>query len=145
MAMNRIFECVQPCLTLEKSRFLDSKFTADEIKRAVFDMHPTKAPGLDGLPALFYQKYWSMWEVVAKAFASRSRVVLNEVISETQSVFIPGRLISDNAIVRFECMHALKRRKKGRKGVMTIKLDMSKAYDRIEWSFISGMLCRLGF
>ncbi|KAK2652504.1 hypothetical protein Ddye_012360 [Dipteronia dyeriana] len=81
-----------------------------------------------------------LYKVVAKAFASRSRVVLNEVISETQSVFIPGRLISDNAIVRFECMHALKRRKKGRKGVMTIKLDMSKAYDRIEWSFISGQV-----
>lgn len=37
---------------------LDAPFTASEIKRATFDMHPDKSPGSDGLPALFYQKFW---------------------------------------------------------------------------------------
>ncbi|KAK2661548.1 hypothetical protein Ddye_000122 [Dipteronia dyeriana] len=51
----------------------------------------------------------------------------SEVISEIQSAFIPGRLIFDNAIMGFECMHVLKA------GAMALKLDMSKAYDKVEW------------
>lgn len=38
--------------------FLCAPFTADEVKHALFDMHPDKAPGLDGLYPLFYQKFW---------------------------------------------------------------------------------------
>ncbi|KAK2638598.1 hypothetical protein Ddye_026393 [Dipteronia dyeriana] len=86
-----------------------------------------------------------LYKMVAKAFANQFRVVLNKIISKTQSAFIPGRLISDNDIVGFECMHALKRRKKGQKWSMEIKLDMSKAYDRVEWNFISERLSRLFF
>ncbi|KAK3231579.1 hypothetical protein Dsin_003460 [Dipteronia sinensis] len=82
---------------------------------------------------------------VAKALANRLRGVLDEVISETHSAFIPDRLISDNAIIGFECMHALKRWKKGKRGSMALKLDMSKAYDRVEWTFLVGMLSKLGF
>ncbi|KAK3204450.1 hypothetical protein Dsin_018496 [Dipteronia sinensis] len=56
-----------------------------------------------------------LYKIVAKALANRLRGALGAVISETQSVFIPGRIISDNAIVGFECMHALKRPKKREK------------------------------
>ncbi|KAK3222271.1 hypothetical protein Dsin_009296 [Dipteronia sinensis] len=96
--------------------FLESDFSAAEVKKAVFDMFPTKALGLG----------------VAKALANRLGVVLKEVVSDTKSAFIPGRLISDNAIIGFECMHALQTCMNGKKGAMAIKLDMSKAYDRVE-------------
>ena len=46
--------------------------------------------------------------------------------------FLTGRLITDNVLVAFELMHYLEHKKDGKEGVMTIKLDMSKAYDRIE-------------
>ncbi|KAK2648728.1 hypothetical protein Ddye_016217 [Dipteronia dyeriana] len=80
-----------------------------------------------------------IYKNVAKSLANRFRCVPSEVISDTQSAFIPGRLISDNAIIGFECIHALKRRNKGRKRELALKLDMAKAYDRVEWKFIFAL------
>ncbi|KAK2648557.1 hypothetical protein Ddye_016046 [Dipteronia dyeriana] len=53
----------------------------------------------------------------------------------------PGHLISDNMIVDRECLHNLKRQKR-KDGSMAIKLDMSKAYDRVEWVFLERMKLR---
>ncbi|KAL5565045.1 hypothetical protein UlMin_028209 [Ulmus minor] len=73
------------------------------------------------------------------------RSVMDTVISEEQSAFIPGRLISDNAIIGFECLYALKWRRSKKRGFLALKLDMAKAYDRVEWSFIWGAMKKLGF
>ncbi|KAK2646619.1 hypothetical protein Ddye_021814 [Dipteronia dyeriana] len=51
---------------------------------------------------------------------------------------------TDNTIVGFECLHRLKHQK-GKLGSMAIKLDMSKAYDRVEWKFLEGIMRRMGF
>ncbi|KAL5746290.1 hypothetical protein ACOSP7_027436 [Xanthoceras sorbifolium] len=73
-----------------------------------------------------------IYMIVSKAMVNRFRLVLNDVISESQSAFIPGRLITDNAILGFECMYALKRNKTGSTGSLALKSDMSKAYDKVE-------------
>lgn len=42
------------------NQILCAHFTAADIKRALFDMHPNKAPGPDGMSPMFYQKFWSV-------------------------------------------------------------------------------------
>ena len=57
---NRIEEClevVQQKVTTEMQQTLSKDFNADEVKVAVFQMGPTKAPEPDGMNALFYQKF----------------------------------------------------------------------------------------
>jgi hypothetical protein len=86
-----------------------------------------------------------LYKLIAKVLANRLKKVLPFIISPTQSAFIPGRLITDNIIVAFEAMHTMDSRMKGREGFMSLKLDMSKAYDRVEWNFLEAVMRRLGF
>ena len=67
------------------------------------------------------------------------------MIDESQSAFVPGRLITDNVLAAFETMHCIDQRRKGKEALMALKLDMSKAYDRVEWGFLEAMMRRLGF
>lgn len=67
------------------------------------------------------------------------------MISPNQSAFIEGRLLTDNALIAFEVNHYIKRRTQGKTGVAGLKIDVCKAYDRLEWNFIEGMLHKFGF
>ncbi|XP_027099102.2 uncharacterized protein [Coffea arabica] len=87
----------------------------------------------------------TLYKIISKVLANRLKVVLNKCISETQSAFVPGRQIVDNVLIAHEVMHFLKNKRKGKVGFMTIKLDMSKAYDRVEWKFIGRMMMHMGF
>ena len=86
-----------------------------------------------------------MYKLVSKVLANRLKKVLPDVIHESHSGFVPGRLITDNVLVAYECFHYLRKKKKGKKGYLGLKLDMSKAYDRVEWSFVENMMRKLGF
>lgn len=85
------------------------------------------------------------YKLIAKVIANHFKKVLHGIISKEQSAFIPGRLITDNILVAFETLHTMDTRLKGKEGYMAVKLDMSKAYDRLEWSFVEGVLRKLGF
>ncbi|CAL2243517.1 unnamed protein product [Prunus armeniaca] len=67
------------------------------------------------------------------------------IISKSQSAFVPKRQISDNIILAFETIHAMKCRRGKRVPRCALKLDMAKAYDRVEWNFICKMMEKLGF
>jgi hypothetical protein len=54
-------------------------------------------------------------------------------------------MITDNSLLAFECLHAVKNGNQGRKKFSAYKLDLTKAYDRVDWGFWEGVLKRLGF
>ena len=85
------------------------------------------------------------YKIVSKVLANRLKKILPKVISESQSAFVPGRQITNDVLVAFETMHCIDQERKGKRGLMAIKLDMSKAYDKVEWAFLEAMMRKLGF
>ena len=55
------------------------------------------------------------------------------------------KVISDNILVAFETLHHMKIQKAKSLGFMALKLDMNKAYDLVEWSFLKKIVEKMGF
>ena len=192
----QILDTVERKVTSTMNEMLLAPFTEVDIKEALDSIGDLKAPGPDGMPAIFYKNFWStvgrkvveevmqvlnggdmpaswnettvvlipkvpkpesvknlrpislcnvMYKLVSKVLANRLKQVLPDVISPSQSAFVPGRLISDNILIAYEITHYMRRKKKGKTSYAAVKLDMSKAYDRVEWSFLKQMMVKLGF
>ncbi|XP_074327095.1 uncharacterized protein LOC141665037 [Apium graveolens] len=86
-----------------------------------------------------------VYKIISKVLANRLKSMIDGIISDEQSAFIPGRLITYNVMVAYEVMHFMKRKTTGKQAWMALKLDMSKAYDRVEWNFLEAVLNKMGF
>ncbi|CAM8916763.1 unnamed protein product [Rhodiola kirilowii] len=180
----------------EMNSKLNEPFTLDEVRRALFQMSPTKAPGTDGFPAIFFQKHWEelngvigvevlnflnhgvldqslnrteivlipkvrsprrmedlrpislcnvIMKLITKTLANRLQEILPQVISESQCAFVKGRVITDNVLIAHEISHYIRSRRNQKVGWISVKLDISKAYDKLEWVFLERMMLKLGF
>ena len=86
-----------------------------------------------------------IYKIISKVLANRLKRILVVVIDELQSAFVPGRLITNNVLVVLETMYCIDQRKKGKEALMAIKINMSKAYDRVEWVYLEAMIRSMGF
>ena len=80
-----------------------------------------------------------MYKIITKIIVGRLRPYLDKLISPCQAAFVPGRRGVDNTIIVQELIHTMGKTK-GRGGYMALKIDLEKAYDKLEWSFIKDML-----
>lgn len=83
-----------------------------------------------------------LYKVVTKVIVSKIQEVLPALISPNQSSFIPCRM--GNIIITQELIHSM-HTKKREKGFMAIKVDLEKAYDRLNWAFIEDTFQEIGF
>jgi len=157
-------------------------YNAEEVEKALQQMHPSKALGPGRLNPFFYQKYWHivgdyvtkavlgvlnrsllpqglnhthvvlilkkrnptetvdyrpislcniLYKLITKVITNSLKDILSSIISVNQSACTPGRLIIDNILVAFEVSHSMNGQT-GASRSMAIKLDMAKAYDKVE-------------
>ncbi|XP_051135512.1 uncharacterized protein LOC127254464 [Andrographis paniculata] len=82
-------------------------------------------------------------KIVSKLVNMRLAKFLPKIVSPNQSGFVKGRSIYDNIVMAMEMVHDLNWRHKLYNVIL--KLDMSKAYDRLDWNFLRAILSQFGF
>ncbi|KAK4389931.1 hypothetical protein Sango_2330100 [Sesamum angolense] len=126
--------------------------TPKEVKEMVSNINKDSVAGPDGFTSTFYQACWKfiakdIWEAAKDFFVGtpmpRSFIVTTITLipkidsTQTWSDFRPISLCN------IELTHSLDLRYS--KGNVILKLDMSKAYDRVCWKFLYSMMSRMGF
>ena len=86
-----------------------------------------------------------IYKLISKVLANRIKTILPQIITKNQRAFLSEQLITDNVLVALELMHYLDHKREGKECFMVVKLNMSKAYDRVEWGFIEKVMEQLGF
>jgi hypothetical protein len=90
-SLDAVLESIPVKVTAEINEDLCKEYTEEEIKFALFQMGPTKAPGPDGFPALFYQKHWTLLknDICAAVWGFLSGDVIPEGFCDSVLVLIP--------------------------------------------------------
>ncbi|KAL0378395.1 UNVERIFIED_CONTAM: LINE-1 retrotransposable element O protein [Sesamum radiatum] len=127
-----------------KANFIHSIKTREAINHTYITLIPKnlKADTVDKFRPISLCN--TTYKIISKLLANRLKPLLNKLNSPLQMAFVPGRTINENTIISQEIMHYL-HCKKGPKSFMAIKIDLMKAYDRVEWPFLLQVLRRLGF
>ena len=86
-----------------------------------------------------------LYKIYSKVLANYLKKLLPSIITEHQSTFTKDRLFFYDVLVAFKTLHSLQNYKSTTHGFMAIKLDMSKAYDRVDWDFLEKLMRQMGF
>ena len=86
----------------------------------------------------------TMYKIVMKVIVANIYPMLSNLVSPYQTTFVLGRKGIDNVIILQELVHTMSKMK-GKGGFMAIKIDLEKAYDCLEWSFIQDTLALFKF
>ncbi|XP_073363317.1 uncharacterized protein [Aegilops tauschii subsp. strangulata] len=119
----------EPVVTDAMNVNLCAEFSEKEIADGLFQIGPLKAPGSDGLPARFFQRNWSIFK--------------DEIVSAVRKFFQTGIMpegVNEAIIVLIPKTDEPKREKKPDASFCAYKLDLSKAYDRVDWGFLERVM-----
>lgn len=83
-----------------------------------------------------------IYKVITKVIENRLKPMLSMLISPEQSGYVKGRKILDGIILTHEIIHSLKNSKQA---CMILKIDLSKAFDKLSWTYIQNMINAFGF
>ncbi|XP_075669797.1 uncharacterized protein LOC142639522 [Castanea sativa] len=144
----------QPKLSCEEKSSIDHMVTKEEIRADLWSLKVLKPPVQTGCMLTqgpesisSYRPIslcYSVYKIVSKILVGRIRPLLDHLISPCQAAFVPGRRGANNAIVMQEIIHTMGIAK-GKGGYVALKIDLEKAYDKLKWSFIRGMLIIYNF
>lgn len=97
-------------------------------------MHPSR---------IWYQS--ALVYKMSKVICNRLKNVLHDIIHPCHNVFLKGRLITDNMMLATDILHQIHTSRGKRKKLVAFKIDFSKAFDRISWTFITTLMSRMSF
>lgn len=79
-----------------------------------------------------------VFKIIPKILSPWLASIASRIISPQQHAFVPGRNIADCIITTSECINLLDSKCHG--GNVTIKMDITKAFDTLSWDFILHVL-----
>jgi len=85
-----------------------------------------------------------LYKLITKVITNKLKEILPSIISANQSACTLGRLITDSSLVAFEMFHSIKINSNV-KGGLVVKLNMSKAHDKVEWIFLRSLMLKMRF
>jgi len=85
-----------------------------------------------------------VYKIIAKSLSLKLQSYMPTCINSSQYAFVKGRRITENIIIAHEIVHTFNQ-KKWNDCAFMLKLDLAKAFDRLEWIFIKQAMYRMGF
>ncbi|KAK4384426.1 hypothetical protein Sango_3061900 [Sesamum angolense] len=140
---------VKQTLTQEEAELISAPVTHTEVQEAIFDIDEDSAPGPDGYTSAFFKAAWpvvgeEICEAVREFFrtgkllkqiSATLLVLIPKVQMPSQNAFVPGCSIFDNILLAQELLAGYNQAKLPPR--CTIKVDLKKAYDSVEWDFLT--------